>query len=469
MAKRNRHKLLEKIEIVSAGGKGKGIGHAPDGRIVLVPYTAPGDVADVRTVKKCKQYYEAKAVKFHRYSGWRTETLCPHYQICGGCQWQHVRYEKQLELKADEVRQNLKRIGNVVPKKELPVLASPRITHYRNKMEYAFTDSRWLTQEEIDSGENFDRRGLGFHVPGHWDKIVDIAFCALQAEPGNEIRNAVKDFAKSENIPFYNPRTREGILRQLTLRILKSGEIMVLVHFAREEQSAINRMMTFIEKNFPQITSLQYLINTKQNDSIYDLEIHLWSGKAYITEEIGGLKFNIKAKSFFQTNSYQTENLYGKILEYASPRKNDIIYDLYSGTGTIALFLARHAKFVLGIESVEQAVEDALINAKQNNIGNVDFVLGDMKTVFNEELIARYGKPDIVVMDPPREGMHKDSIKTLTRLRPEKIVYVSCNSATQARDLAVLKDYYDIELTQAVDMFPQTYHVENIAVLKRKL
>jgi len=468
MSRRKKRKIFERVEIVSAGGKGKGIGYAPDGRIIFVPFTAPGDVVDVETVKKRKQYYEGRAIKFHAYSDWRTEVLCPHYGICGGCQWQHIRYEKQLEVKANEVRQNLKRIAGVEPGNEKPVLASPKVTHYRNKMEYAFTDSRWLTKEEIETGRTFDRRGLGFHIPGHWDRIIDVEFCALQEEPGNEIRNAIRDFAKANNLSFYNPRAKEGLLRQLTIRILKSGEKMVLVHFGKDDEEHISLVMNFIKERFPDLTSLQYLINTKQNDSIYDLDIHLWSGREYITEIIDGLAFNIKAKSFFQTNSYQTENLYRKIAEYAAATPSSVIYDLYSGTGTIALFLARHAKFVLGIESVEQAVEDARINAKRNQIENVEFVLGDMKEVFTKELTDTYGSPDIIVMDPPRDGVHKNTLQTIIDIAPEKIVYVSCNSATQARDLVTLKNYYEIVLTQAVDMFPQTYHTENIAVLKRK-
>ncbi len=468
MGRKKKNPVFEQIEIVGTASKGKGIGHAPDGRVIFVPYTAPGDIVDIQTVKKRKKYYEGKVLKFHKYSDWRTEPKCKYFGICGGCQWQHVRYEKQLEIKAVQVRENLKRIGGIDYLHEQPVLASPKTYAYRNKMEYAFTDARWLTREEIETDAEFDRRGLGFHVPGHWDKIIDIEHCPLQPDPGNEIRNELKAFAIRNNLKFYNPRAREGLLRQLTIRIMKSGEIMVLVHFFENRPGEIKQVMDFLQNTFPQINSLQYVINPKANDTIYDLPVHLWKGKDYITEQIGHLNFRIKAQSFFQTNSFQTENLYNKILEYAGLKGNEIIYDLYSGTGTIALFLASKAKFVLGIEAVEQAVEDARVNAQTNQIDNVDFIAGDMKEVFTPSLMNQYGQPDIIVADPPREGMHTKTVENLIKIKPQRIIYVSCNSATQARDLAILKNFYEIRLSQPVDMFPQTHHVENILVLERK-
>ncbi len=465
---RRKEKIIENLKIFEIGGKGKGVGQAPDGRLVFVPHTAPGDVADVRITKKRKKYFEAVPLRFHAYSVWRTEPLCPHYGICGGCQLQHIFYEKQLEVKENEVLNNLRRIGGLAWEHNEPILASPRTEHYRNKMEYAFTDSRWLTAEQIRSGDTFDRRGLGFHVPGHWDKILDVEFCVLQAGPGNRIRNALRDFAKENHLEFFNPRERKGFLRQLTLRITRSGQIMVLVHFFRRDEEDIARVMHFLEENFPEITSLLYVINPKPNDTIYDLEVEHWAGEPYIFENLGGLQFRIKPKSFFQTNSYQTENLYRSVKEYAGIREGQIVYDLYSGTGSIALFVADRAAKVVGIETLPQAVEDARFNAQHNGIDNVEFMAGDAKDLFSDELIRTHGRPDVLIMDPPREGLHERVVTQILKLLPERIVYVSCNSATQARDLARMKNFYEIRLVRPVDMFPHTYHVENIAVLERK-
>ncbi len=468
MARKRKSVLLEQVEIFDLGAKGKGVGKAPDGRVVFAPFTAPGDTVDIQTRKKRKAYYEGTAVKWHRKSGDRVPPACQHFGICGGCQLQHIAYEKQLFYKAKAVAENIKKIAGIEHFEIKPPLASPKITGYRNKMEYAFTAAKWLTDEEIRSGENFDRRGIGFHVPGHWDKILDIDYCHLQPAPGNEIRNELKRFAISENIPFYHPRERNGLLRQLTVRITKTGEIMVIVHFYEDRPVEIEKIMRFLENRFPEITSLQYVINPKANDTIYDLEIKLWKGLPYITEQIGPLKFGIKPKSFFQTNSYQIEQLYGKIKEYARIRPGDTVFDLYSGTGSIALFVADQAEKVIGIESVEQAVEDARINAEINQIENAAFFQGDMKEFYNENFILQHGKPDIVITDPPRDGMHPKVIENLLEFPPRRIVYVSCNSATQARDLALMKNFYELRFIQPVDMFPQTYHMENIAVLDLK-
>ena len=466
--RRNNKKLIEKIEITNIGARGKGVGKHPDGKNVFIPYTAPGDVLDAYIVKKRKKYVEGIPLRFYRYSDWRTEALCPHYGICGGCQLQHITYDKQLKVKENEVLNNLQRIGNLEWEHTEPILASPRTEHYRNKMEYAFTDSRWLTAEQIRSGENFDRRGLGFHVPGHWDKILDVEFCALQAEPGNRIRNALRDFAKENNLEFFSPRQRKGFLRQLTLRITRSGQIMVLVHFFRRDDRKIALVMNFLKENFPEITSLLYVVNPKPNDTIYDLEVEHWAGTPYIIETLAGLQFRIKPKSFFQTNSYQTENLYRLVKEYAAIEPNHVVYDLYSGTGSIALFVADRAAKVVGIETLPQAVEDARYNARLNKIDNVEFMAGDAKDLFSDELIETYGRPHILIVDPPREGMHERVVKQILKLLPERIVYVSCHSATQARDLARMKNFYELRLVRPVDMFPHTHHVENIALLERK-
>jgi len=468
MGKRKKNKIFERLKIERIGAKGRGIAQAPDGRVVFVPYTAPGDVVDVQIRKKRKNYYEGIAIGFHAYSNLRTEPVCDYFGLCGGCQLQHIDYEKQLEIKGINVKENILRIGKVQPGEVLPVLASPKIYAYRNKMEYAFTSRRWLTEREIKSGEDFDRRGAGFHIPGHWDKILDIEHCHLQPEPGNRIRNELRDFAKRENISFYDPLTREGLLRQLTVRVMKSGEIMVLVHFAREEKENIDKILRHLTEIFPGITSLNYVINPKPNDSIYDLEVLLYYGKPYVTEQIDGLKFRIKPKSFFQTNSWQTENLYRKVMEYARIRPGDTVYDLYSGTGTMSLLAARHAGKVIGLETVDQAVEDARENARLNGIRNVFFEQGDVKHLFTDALISRHGMPDILITDPPREGMHREVVEQILQVRPKRIVYVSCNAATQARDIALMKNFYELRSIQPVDMFPQTYHAENIAVLELK-
>lgn len=468
MAKKRKPILLEYIEIYDIGAKGKGVGKAPDGRIVFAPFTAPGDTVDIVAKKKRKSYYEGQAISWHRYSSERTMPKCQHFGICGGCQLQHIRYEKQLYYKAQAIVANIKKISGIENFEIKNPLPSPKVFGYRNKMEYAFTSAKWLTSDEIQSGENFDRRGIGFHVPGHWDKILDIDTCHLQPHPGNDIRNALKNFAKQENISFFHPRERTGTLRQLTLRISRSGEIMLLVHFFENKPESIKKILKFLEKNFPEISSLQYVINPKANDSIYDLEIHLWKGKEHIIEEIGSLKFQIKAKSFFQTNSYQIEQLYEKIKEYAEIQPDDTVFDLYTGTGSIALFVADQAKKIIGIEAVEQAVEDAKINTEINRIDNVEFFQGDMKNLYNEDFIRQHGKPDIIITDPPREGMHEKVIENILKFPPRRIVYVSCNSATQARDLALMKNFYDLRFIQPVDMFPQTYHMENIAILDRK-
>ena len=465
---KHRKIIIERLGIFEIGGKGKGVGEAPDGRLVFVPHTAPGDVVDVRVTKKRKKYLEAVSLRFHEYSAWRTEPVCPHYGTCGGCQLQHITYDKQLEVKENEVLNNLRRIGGVEWGRSEPIVASPHTEHYRNKMEYAFTDSRWLTAKQIQSGENFDRRGLGFHVPGHWDKILDVEYCALQAEPGNRIRNALRDFAKENNLEFYNPRKRTGFLRQLTLRITRSGQIMVLVHFFRPDDKGIAGVMNFLQEKFPEINSLLYVINSKPNDTIYDLDVKLWAGEPYIFETLGGLQFRIKPKSFFQTNSYQAENLYRLVKQYAAIEPGQIVYDLYSGTGSIALYIADQAAKVVGIETLPQAVEDARFNAQFNRIDNVEFIAGDAKDLFSGELIRKHGKPDVLIMDPPREGLHERVVMQILKLLPGRIVYVSCNSATQARDLARMKNFYEIRLVRPVDMFPHTYHVENIAVLERK-
>ncbi len=467
---RRKKPLFENIEIIDLGAKGKTVGKSPDGKIIFAPFLAPGDIADIQTTKKRKAYYEGKPVKIHRYSDLRTEPACEYFGICGGCKLQHIRYEEQIKFKQKEVENNLVRLGKVqLPPEIDPIMASPEIYNYRNKMEFSFSAKKWLTPEQIQSGEPIERReGLGFHIAGMWDKVLDIDECHLQEEPSNRIRNAVRTFALENNISFYDPREKKGLLRTLMIRNTSIGEWMVVLQFFKDEKENIEKIMAFLKENFPEITSLQYIINPKDNDSFYDREVILYHGRDYIQEKWDDLTFRISAKSFFQTNSKQAYRLYQKVKEFAAIRPDETVYDLYTGTGSIAQFIARDAKKVVGVESVPQAIEDARKNAELNRIDNVEFIVGDMKEVFTPSFIEKHGKADIVITDPPRDGMHQKVVENLLHLAPERIVYVSCNSATQARDLGLMKEDYEIERMQPVDMFPHTHHVENIVLLRKK-
>ncbi|GAB5558283.1 MAG: 23S rRNA (uracil(1939)-C(5))-methyltransferase RlmD [Schleiferiaceae bacterium] len=466
---------LEGIELTRAGAKGKSIGHTEDGRVVMVAGAVPGDVVDIRVTKKKKSYLEGVPTEFKTLSPDRVEPKCEHFGVCGGCKWQNVDYTKQLEYKQSEVENNLKRIGHVEVENLLPIEPSQDIYHYRNKLEFTFSNQKWLTEEEVKSDEEFDRNGLGFHKPGMWDKVIDIDNCYLQPEPSNSIRNFVKQYALENKLPFFNLRAQEGLLRTLMIRTAISGEIMVLFQFFENDAEAINGLLSAVMEKFPEITSCQYVINPKGNDTIYDLETIVFSGRDHIVEEMPSifentapLRFKVGPKSFYQTNPKQAHTLYAKALEMAGIEGGENIYDLYTGTGTIACFLAQKAGKVIGVESVPEAIEDAHYNAEQNGLTNVDFEVGDMKDVFTEDFISRHGKPDIIVTDPPRDGMHKDVVEQLRNLKTPKIVYISCNSATQARDLELLKDLYDVKTSLAVDMFPHTHHIENICVLEWK-
>jgi len=470
--RRKKKPLFEKVEITDLGAKAKAIGHAPDGRIIFAPYLAPGDIADIQVTKKRKAYYEGKAVAIHYYSKYRTDPVCPHYGICGGCKLQHIEYAHQAFFKFLEVKNNLERIGklDINPEKILSIKTAFHEFSYRNKMEYSFSARRWLTPEEIQSGEPFEPAdGLGFHLAGMWDKVLDIDVCLLQNRLTNDIRNEVKAFARKRNIPFFDPRHKTGLLRSLMLRNNLQNEWMVVLQVYKNDLKAIESIMEHLKQKFLQIKSLQYIVNEKDNDSFYDQEVVLYHGKAYIEEELGGLKFRISAKSFFQTNTEQAQELYNIVREFAGIQSHETVYDLYTGIGSIAQFVARDAKKVIGIESVPDAIKDALINAELNQIDNVEFVVGDMKEVFTKDFIEKYGKADVVITDPPRDGMHAKVVENLLFLAPERIVYVSCNSATQARDLALMKHAYEIVIMQPVDMFPHTHHVENVVLLKRKV
>lgn len=471
MGKRSsRKQLFESLSITDAGAKGKSIAHAPDGRVIFVNNAVPGDVCDIQTYKKRKAYFEGKAVNFHRYSERRVEPVCEYFGECGGCKWQFMNYESQLEFKENEVRNNLVRLGKIELPEGLPILGSKEQYFYRNKMEFSFSSKRWIRQKEVDSQEELNNRdALGFHIPGAWDKILDIDQCHLQEDPSNEIRNFVRDFAKDKGIAFFDPREKTGLLRSLMLRISgTTGQVMVLIQFYQNQPEHIALMMQAIQEKFPQIHSLLYVINEKDNDTLYDQEVHVFAGEDFIEETMEGLKFRVGPKSFYQTNSKQAYHLYELTRNFAGLSGEELVYDLYTGTGTIAQFVAQKAKQVIGVEIVPEAIEDAKKNAALNGVDNALFFAGDMKKVFTDAFIAEHGQPDVVITDPPREGMHAEVVETLLRLGAPRIVYVSCNSATQARDLALLDEQYAVKQWQAVDMFPQTYHVENVVLLEKR-
>ncbi len=470
MARKNRNLEFKEVKVIDAGAKGKSIAKAPDGKVIFIGNAVPGDVVDVQTTKRKKAFYEGTATRFHEYSDKRVEPPCIHFSVCGGCKWQFMDYKHQLYYKEKEVVNNLTRLGKVELPEVTPILGSKAIYFYRNKMEFSFSDSRWLTQEEISSGRDIeDRNALGFHIPGMWDKILDIKECHLQQAPSNGIRNSVKQFAIANDIPFFNTRDQRGMLRTLMIRASSTGEIMVLIQFFEENREKRELLLNFIAEEFPEITSLQYVINPKGNDTIYDQEVICYKGSDHIFEEMEGLKFKINAKSFYQTNSEQAYNLYKITRDFAGLTGSELVYDLYTGTGTIAQFVAAKAKKVIGVEAVPEAIEDAKENARNNNITNTEFYVGDMKKVFTAEFIKQHGHPDVIITDPPRDGMHKDVVAQIIGILPQRIVYVSCNSATQARDLALLDEHYKVTRTQAVDMFPQTFHVENVVCLERRI
>ncbi|HSI69396.1 MAG TPA: 23S rRNA (uracil(1939)-C(5))-methyltransferase RlmD [Gillisia sp.] len=469
MGRKNKNILFEELEITGAGAKGKAIAKAPDGKVIFITNAVPGDIADVQTTKKKKSFYEGTAVNIHKYSERRVEPVCQHFGTCGGCKWQFMGYEHQLFFKQEEVMNNLQRIGKIDLPPVTPILGSEDIYFYRNKMEFSFSDSRWLTLDEIKSNQEFeDKNALGFHIPGMWDKILDIKKCHLQEDPSNAIRNFVKEFAIANEIAFFNTREQHGLLRTLMIRTTSTKELMVVVQFFAEDAVKRTLLLDAMAKEFPEITSLQYVINGKGNDTIYDQDVICYVGRDHIFEEMEGLKFKINAKSFYQTNSKQAYELYKITRDFAQLTGEELVYDLYTGTGTIAQFVARNARKVVGIEAVPVAIEDAKENARANNIENTEFYAGDMRKVFTTEFIKQHGQPDVIITDPPRDGMHKDVVEQIIGILPQRIVYVSCNSATQARDLALLDEYYKVTRVQPVDMFPQTFHVENVVCLERK-
>ena len=469
MRRKKKRQVFEKVSVVDAGAKGKTIGKAPDGRVIFLTNTVPGDVVDVQTTKKRKSYFEGEATYFHTRSPKRVDPVCEHFGVCGGCKWQDMGYEHQLFYKQQEVENNLRRIGHLDLPETMPILGSKKQYFYRNKMEFSFSDSRWLTLDEINSGEEIkDKNALGFHIPGMWDKILDIKKCHLQEDPSNAIRLEIKEFAENNGLSFFNPRDQHGLLRTVMIRTSSTGEIMVMIQFFEEDQEKRSLLMDHLAATFPEITALLYVVNEKKNDTIYDQEVICYAGRDHIFEEMEGLQFKITAKSFYQTNSDQAYELYKITRDFAGLTGEELVYDLYTGTGTIAQFVAKDAKKVVGIEAVPEAIADAKANAERNNIPNVDFFVGDMKNVFNETFISTHGKPDLIITDPPRDGMHKDVVQQILNISPEKVVYVSCNSATQARDLELMKEAYEVVQVQPVDMFPQTHHVENVVLLRKR-
>ncbi|MBO3699103.1 23S rRNA (uracil(1939)-C(5))-methyltransferase RlmD [Roseivirga sp. E12] len=455
---RGKQKILEQVLVEGIAAEGKCIARVDD-QVVFIEKVAPGDVVDVRVTRKKPSFMEATPVKFHSYSKDRVEPFCSHFGTCGGCKWQHIPYEVQLKYKHQQVVDNLERIAKVELPEITPILGSENIQFYRNKLEYTFSNWRWLTREEIDNSDDIDRRGLGFHVPGSFDKILDIDKCYHQPDPSNAIRNAVKEFCRENDFPHYDLKKKTGSLRNLIIRNSVRNEWMVIVQFALDEDRNQD-LLEFIKTNFPQITSLQYVINNKANETFHDLEVKVYSGLAYITEEMEGIEFRVGPKSFYQTNATQAYELYKIARDYAGLSGTEVVYDLYTGTGTIANFVAKQAKKVIGIEYVEAAIKDAKINSEINGIDNTDFYAGDMKDLLNDEFMSQHERPDVIITDPPRAGMHADVVEMLLKIEATKIVYVSCNPATQARDIALLNAKYKVIKVQPVDMFPQTHHVE---------
>lgn len=462
--------LLENITITDVAAEGKAIAKV-DNLVIFVPYAVPGDVVDLQIKRKKHSYAEAEVVKVHQYSDKRVKPFCKHFGICGGCKWQCLSYEDQLFYKQKQVVDNLTRIGKVEIPEVSPILGSKHIKEYRNKLEFGFSNKKWLTQEEISSGQKFDNMdAVGFHIPGAFDKILDIDQCLLMSDINNRLRNSIREYAISHQLSFYDLRAQTGLLRNMMLRTSATGEIMLLMQFCirtDEEQSQANQVLAHVHTNFPEVTSLLWVNNLKCNDTIGDLDIQTYAGTDYIYETMENLRFKVGSKSFYQTNTEQAYELYKVARNFAGLTGNELVYDLYTGTGTIANFVAKQARQVIGIEYVPEAIEDAKVNAQLNNLDNTLFYAGDMKDILNREFIEKHGTPDVIITDPPRAGMHTDVIDTILFASPQRIVYVSCNPATQARDLQLLSVAYQVKAVQPVDMFPQTHHVENVVLLEK--
>lgn len=469
--KQRRQEIIENVEVIDAGAEGNSVAKHND-LVIFIPFVVPGDIVDVQILKKKKNFAEGKAINFHHYSDKRTEQKCPHFGLCGGCKWQTMQYEDQLFFKNKQVIDNLQRIGHIDCSKAEKIIGSEKTFFYRNKLEFTFSTKRWLSEEDIKTLERgTNKNGFGFHVPSFFDKVLDINYCALQREPSNLIRNFIKDYSQEKQLSYYNIREHIGLLRNLIIRTTSHEDMMIILVFA-EESNEIFPMLDAIAKEFPQITSLMYAINTKFNDTLFDQDIICYKGKDHIIEfmppfkeEKETLKFKIGPKSFYQTNSEQAYILYSKAAELADFKEEDILYDLYTGTGTIANFVAPYVKKVVAIESIEEAIIDAKVNSKENSISNTHFYAGDMAKILDENFVKENGKPDIIITDPPRAGMHPSVVEQLLNIEAKKIIYISCNPATQARDVNMLMEKYSVNRIQPVDMFPHTQHVENIIEL----
>jgi len=459
--------ILEHVLITDIAAEGKALARV-DEKVVFAPHVIPGDIVDLQITKKRSAFLEARAIHFHEYSKDRIEPVCEHFGTCGGCKWQMLPYSEQLKFKQQQVIDHLTRIGKLALPEVSPILGSATSEFYRNKLEFTFSNRKWLTTDELNSNQDFNMNGVGFHMPKMFDKVLDIHTCWLQDDVSNQLRNEVRKYAIENKLTFFDLRKQEGFLRTMIVRTSTTGELMLIMVFFHEDEKARTALLQHMADTFPQITSLLYIINGKANDTITDQEVHLFKGNEHIFEEMEGLKFKIGPKSFFQTNSLQAYELYKKAREMAQLTGQEIVYDLYTGTGTIANFIARQAKQVIGIEYVPEAIEDAKKNSVLNNIDNTLFYAGDMKDLLNEDFMLEHGKPDVIITDPPRAGMHDKVIKAMLFAAPERIVYVSCNPATQARDISLLTSSYQVTQVQPVDMFPHTHHVENIVLLERK-
>ena len=460
--------LIENVEIIDIAAEGKAIAKVND-MVIFIPYVVPGDVVDLQISRKKNKYAEGKLVRFVSYSPNRAEAFCEHFGVCGGCKWQILPYAEQLKFKHKQVADNLARIGKIDLPEIFPILGSEKTAFYRNKLEFTFSNKKWLTWEQVKSGESFDNmNALGFHIPGMFDKVLDIDKCWLQDDISNRIRNFIRQYCYDKGYTFFDLRNRGGLMRNLIVRTSTTGELMVIVVFYDDDKEQREDLLSSIVVDFPQITSLLYIINQKANDTITDQEVFTWSGNEYIYEEMEGLKFKIGPKSFYQTNSEQAYNLYKIARDFAGLTGDELVYDLYTGTGTIANFVAGQSKKVVGIEYVEEAIEDAKFNSQNNGIDNTLFYAGDMKDILTQDFINEHGHPDVIITDPPRAGMHDDVIKSILFAEPNRIVYVSCNPATQARDLSLLDEKYKVTKVQPVDMFPHTHHVENVVLLIKR-
>jgi 23S rRNA (uracil1939-C5)-methyltransferase len=463
--KRKELPLLNEVEITAVAAEGNAIARYND-MVIFVPYGAPGDIADIKIDRKKRSYAEGHIERLIKPSEHRCEPRCSHFGTCGGCRWQHLPYDFQLQNKQQQVTDALQRIAKVELPEISPIIGSEKIWEYRNKMEYTFSNKRWISWEQLRSGEEIaDRSGAGFHIPGAFDKVLDIEQCYLQDHIGDRIRLHIKEYALNHGLSFYDLRAQQGLLRTLMIRPLTTGELMVVISFGENQPEEIKALLDDLKTSFPEITSLMYVINEKVNDTIGDLDIQLFSGREYVEEEMDGLRFRIGPKSFYQTNSRQAHTLYSVAAKLADLTGTELVYDLYTGTGTIANFVARNAQKVIGIEYVADAIADAKINSAVNGITNTDFYAGDMKDVLTDDFIAQHGSPQVMIVDPPRAGMHEDVVKVILNAEPERIVYVSCNPATQARDIALLDAKYKVTAVQPVDMFPHTHHVENVVRL----